>query len=147
MKPALHEASILPPGMADFLSREFPSGEMIAGVLSNTALNILGAATGDVTIDAQFVVKQRRKRGKLPILTYALIADLIANPTVILDQGDRRVLLMLRAGDLWSGAVKTTQDKQKNYLLNFRRSNADDAKRLLARDKLVFGDAADLLDD
>jgi hypothetical protein len=108
------------------------------------ARRAIGAATTDVIVTAAFVAKQRSKRGRLPVMTYALVPELLANPTAILAQGNRRVLLFLRSGELWSAVVKTTQDGQRNYLLNFRRSNRDDARRLLARDRLVFGDAGEL---
>jgi hypothetical protein len=130
--------------MAAFLGRQTPVGEIVAGQLSEPARRAIGAATTDVIVTAAFVAKQRSKRGRLPVMTYALVPELLANPTAILAQGNRRVLLFLRSGELWSAVVKTTQDGQRNYLLNFRRSNRDDARRLLARDRLVFGDAGEL---
>jgi hypothetical protein len=80
----------------------------------------LATNVADVIMDAQFVTKQRHRRSQLPVLTYALIPTLLANPTIILDQGNRRIILLLRSGDVWSVAVKTTSDRRENYLLSFR---------------------------
>jgi hypothetical protein len=48
----LDAAPKLRPDMAEFLGRQYPDGEMVAGEMSAAAIASLGAVTSEVTMDA-----------------------------------------------------------------------------------------------
>jgi hypothetical protein len=134
--------SALRAGIASFL--ESPSGAVKAGDLPVHVMRLLDTDISAVQLSDMTMEKQRLNHGDLTDQDYAVLPELLADPTVVLQQDTNHVLLLRRSGRIWLGVVKATLDRRQNFLQSFRITNAKDIQTLLVRHALKFGNADDL---
>jgi hypothetical protein len=63
---------------------------LIVGQLPPAAQQALGTKTSEVVVDESFARHQRDSHPEVPLAAYAVLPAVLAHPTVILQQGNRR---------------------------------------------------------
>lgn len=135
----------LKPAIAQFLAA--PEGAIAVGDLPAHVMKILKTSEPKVLLSAGTMVKQDISHPDLVDKDYAVLPELLHNPTVVLRQDDNHVLLLRRSGHVWVGTVKATAKRDENYLQSLYKARAHSVRLLLKRHSLVFGDADDLSDE
>ena len=107
-----------------FLVRDVPDGRLpadrlIVGQLTPAAQQALGSKTSEVVVDESFALHQRESHPEVPVAAYAVLPAVLAHPTVILQQGNRRLLLLKRSGQIYALALTTTLDGRENWVASF----------------------------
>jgi hypothetical protein len=121
-----------------------PADRLIVGQVPPAAQQALGSKTSEVVVDDSFAQHQRDSHPEVPLAAYAMLPEVLAHPTVILRQGNRRLLLLKRSGQIYALALKTTLDGKENWVASFWIENIRGVRRQLKRDHLLFGNAEDL---
>jgi hypothetical protein len=132
-----------------FLVRDVADGSLrvdrlVVGQLPPAAQQALGSETSEVVVDVSFAQHQRDSHPEVPLAAYAMLPAMLAHPTVILQHGNRRLLLLKRSGQIYALALKTTLDGRENWAASFWIENIRGVRRQLKRDHLVFGNTEDL---
>lgn len=125
------------PVMAEFLAR--PRGAFPVMRLSDGAAAAIGAERRVAVLSAESAAKNVEHHPDLSPADYALLPELGAAPTLIVQDATQKIVIVKRGEDLWYAAVKATSSGQGTFLLSFRRTNARDVRALLRKGKVIFG--------
>ncbi len=119
-------------------------GDLLLGRADAATRLTLGTGASEIRLSAETARKQRERHPELTLDDYAALLRTIADPSVVLEQGGRRVALLRRDGRVYTAAVKATEDRARLYLLSFRIARAADVARLLRVWRIVAGDPQDV---
>ena len=89
------------------------------GILTEEAQEILKSSIKEVRFSLDNIIKNRIKHPELDINDYKLIPEIIANPTKIVEDKED-VLLFKNNNKYYKVVIKTTINKNENYIKSFR---------------------------
>ncbi|MBM9400371.1 hypothetical protein JUN65_02025 [Gluconacetobacter azotocaptans] len=121
-----------------------PAGTVEAGTMPEEVRKALGAETPSVTLSGETIEKQAGHHPDLDAQDYRVLPEMLAHPTVVARQDDRRLLLFRWAGRLYRAVLKATGDGRETYLVSFHRTSAGAARRALRKMTLLRGALDDL---
>ena len=88
--------------------------------------------------------KQVAHHPELTAEEHTLLAALIAEPQLTLEQDTQRVLAPLRRCRIYVAAVKATEDASAAYAVSFRRLSEQDLRRMLRKYRVLHGDPSQM---
>ncbi|KAB8123088.1 hypothetical protein D3W54_01325 [Komagataeibacter medellinensis] len=121
-----------------------PVGSVEAGTLPDHVRLELGGKEDGVLLSGETVEKQRSHHPDLTAQDYRALPEVLANPTVVARQADRRILLFHWMGRLYRAAIKTTLDGSENYVMSFHRTNPEAARKALLKLPILHGRIEDV---
>ncbi|MCE2563766.1 phage minor head protein [Komagataeibacter sp. FNDCF1] len=121
-----------------------PVGSVEAGTLPDHVRLELGGREDGVLLSGETVEKQRSHHPDLTAQDYLALPEVLANPTVVARQADRRILLFHWMGRLYRAAIKTTLDGSENYVMSFHRTNPEAAHKALLKLDILHGRIEDV---
>ena len=118
---------------------QHPIGNLRVGVLNPDVAMAIGTKQREVLLSADTMEKQLEHHPNLTHHDYAALPQIIASPSLVVLDGDRRVVLLRKIGDLYYAAVKRTGDAQENYVVTLFRCRPGDVRRIAARGQVLSG--------
>ena len=103
----------------DFFSISILRSYINYGALTEEAQEILKSSVKEVRFSLDNIIKNRIKHPELGIDDYKLIPEIIANPTKIVEDKED-VLLFKNNNKYYKVVIKTTINKNENYIKSFR---------------------------
>ncbi len=118
---------------------EKPEGNFPVMRLRDEAVAAIGAKDPGALLSAETAVKNLRGHPELPAAEYARLPALGAEPQLIVQVADERIVLV-QIGEAWYlAAVKATRDRAETYVTSFRKTNRDDVRSLVRRGQVIYG--------
>jgi len=119
---------------------ENPEGKFPVMRLTDDAAQAIGAKDPVAVLSPENAKKNFRAHPELKAADYLRLPALGADPQLIVQVADERIVLM-RLGEDWHlAAVKATQDRAETYVLSFRKTNRADVRAIVRRGKVIFGE-------
>lgn len=109
-----NELPVLNDRLSRFLAQDVPEGRFAIGKLAPAAKGAIRTETDLVLIDRCFVEHQRKRHSEVSLAAYGMIGEVLANPTVVLQQTGERLLMLKRCGRIYVLAVKSTANREEN---------------------------------
>ena len=116
-----------------------PKGEFPVLRLSDDAARAIGAKRKVAVVSPETLAKNQAHHPELTRAEYALLPELGADPMVIVQDGERSVVVVKRQGSLYWAAVKTTKTGLGLFVASFRRANRPGVRALMKKGRVVFG--------
>ena len=112
----------------DFFSISILRSYINYGILTEEAQEILKSSIKEVRFSLHNIIKNRIKHPELDINDYKLIPEIIANPTKIVEDKED-VLLFKNNNKYYKVVIKTTINKNENYIKSFRLLSEKEFKK------------------
>ncbi|MBN9334706.1 phage minor head protein [Devosia sp.] len=113
-----------------------PEGSMPIGILTDDLAQALGAAerARAVALSDDVMRRQLRDQPDLTAADYRRLPGIFADPALVLQDGDRSLLLLKKVGEQWwAAAARSTASGQGLYLENLRGITDAQLARLVGR--------------
>ncbi len=140
-EPALAQAVvsawIKSPDFAAFLKS--PDGSVPVMLLPDAAAQAIGAQQRLVVLSDQSTVKNVNHHPELTVEDYRQLPEMGSKPDLIVHNRPQTVVIVRHNDKLYWAAIKTTGDRQENFLTSFRRTNSKDIAELIKRGTVVAG--------
>ncbi|MDA8049973.1 MAG: phage minor head protein [Rhodospirillales bacterium] len=114
-----------------------PRGALEIGRLGDALKGEIGAKSESVLFSAETMRKQSERHPEMEAEDYLAAAGLLAKPDAAVRQGERRIVVVRHGKRLLLGAVKSTRDREQNFLLALFWLEPRRLARLLARGTVI----------
>lgn len=124
------------PRFEEFLHNQ--DGSFPVARLTEDAATALQASNRVVALSGSTVSKNLREHPELSLEDYRRLPWIGAEPSLIVQDGPRTMVMVRREGQLFMAAVKATQSGLGTFVTSFRRTNEADLKRLRSRGNVLL---------
>jgi hypothetical protein len=122
-----------------------PRGTITIGRMPDRVRTAIGALGQDVFLSAETMKKQLLRHPEMLVDDYLLVPLLLAEPSVVVAQPDRRVVLLRAGAKVLRAVIKATEGGLENHLVSLHYMDGGGARRFLRHAKPLMGSLTELL--
>lgn len=117
-----------------------PEGDYPVTRIDDAAAAAIGAKSRVAVFSAESARKNLQAHPDLTSEDYDRLLDIGTRPTVIVQDGERTVVVVRREQRIYRAAIKATQTGKATFVTSFRLASERDIATLVRRGKVVYGE-------